>query len=115
MIATSRPEFIPACVAIEVNPKDERYCKYIGKTIIVPMVNRPVTVIADECVDPAFGTGVVMICTYGDKEDVETVLKNKLRGTITLLTENGQHHRKRRQIRRLIHKSGTPPPVVEKI
>jgi valyl-tRNA synthetase len=89
MIATSRPEFIPACVAIEVNPKDERYCKYIGKTITVPVVNRPVTVIADECVDPQFGTGVVMICTYGDKEDVKTVLKHKL-PVITLLTENGR-------------------------
>ncbi len=89
MIATSRPEFIPACVAIEVNPNDERYCKYIGKTITVPIVNRPVTVISDECVDPAFGTGVVMICTYGDKEDVKTVLKNKL-PVITLLTENGR-------------------------
>ncbi|MGA2681427.1 MAG: valine--tRNA ligase [Candidatus Bathyarchaeia archaeon] len=88
-IATSRPEFIPACVAIEVNPKDERYCKYVGKKITVPIVNRPVTVISDECVDPVFGTGVVMICTYGDKEDVKTVLQNKL-PVITLLTENGR-------------------------
>ena len=43
LIATTRPEFIPACVAIEVNPNDERYSKYIGKTIVVPIVNRPVT------------------------------------------------------------------------
>ena len=89
LIATSRPEFIPACVAIEVNPKDERYSKYIGKKIVVPIVNRTVTVIADECVDPAFGTGVVMICTYGDKEDVKTVIKHKL-PVIMLLTENGR-------------------------
>jgi valyl-tRNA synthetase len=89
LIATSRPEFIPACVAIEVNPNDERYSKYIGKKIVVPIVNRSVTVIADECVDPAFGTGVVMICTYGDKEDVKTVIKHKL-PVIMLLTENGR-------------------------
>ena len=89
LIATSRPEFIPACVAIEINPNDERYCKYVGKTITVPIVNRDVAVIADECVDPTFGTGVVMICTYGDKEDVKTVLKHKL-PVITLLTENGR-------------------------
>ena len=89
MIATSRPEFIPACVAIEINPNDARYCKYIGKTILVPLIGRPVAVIADECVDPAFGTGVVMICTYGDKEDVKTVLKHKL-PVIRLLTNNGQ-------------------------
>ncbi len=89
MIATSRPEFIPACVAVEVNPTDERYSKYIGKKIVVPIVNRTVTVIADDCVDPAFGTGVVMICTYGDKEDVKTVIKHKL-PVIMLLTENGR-------------------------
>jgi len=89
LIATSRPEFIPACVAIEVTPNDTRYCKYIGKTILVPLIGRSVAVIADECVDPAFGTGVVMICTYGDKEDVKTVIKHKL-PVITLLTKNGQ-------------------------
>jgi valyl-tRNA synthetase len=89
LIATSRPEFIPACVAVEVNPNDDRYSKYIGKTIIVPIVNRAVKVIADDCVDPSFGTGVVMICTYGDKEDVKTVIKHKL-PVIMLLTENGR-------------------------
>jgi valyl-tRNA synthetase len=89
LIATTRPEFIPACVAIEVNPEDKRYAKYIGKTIIVPIVNRPVAVIADECVDLTFGTGVVMICTYGDKEDVKTVIKHKL-PVIMLLSENGK-------------------------
>ena len=93
LIATSRPEFIPACVAIEVNPNDERYSNYVGKKIVVPIVNRSVTVIADECVDPAFGTGVVMICTYGDKEDVKTVIKHKL-PVIMLLTENGRINEK---------------------
>ncbi len=89
LIATTRPEFIPACVAVEVNPKDERYSKYIGRKIGVPLMNRTVTIIGDECVDPAFGTGVVQICTYGDKEDVKTVIKHKL-PVIRLLTENGK-------------------------
>ena len=89
IIATSRPEFIPACVAIEVNPNDERFNKYIGKNIVVPIVNRTVKIIAEEAVDPTFGTGVVMICTYGDKEDVKTVMKHKL-PVIRLLTENGR-------------------------
>ena len=89
MIATSRPEFIPACVAVEVNPEDERFNKYIGKSIVVPVVNRTVKIIADEAVDPSFGTGVVMICTYGDKEDVKTVMKHKL-PVIKLLTDNGR-------------------------
>jgi valyl-tRNA synthetase len=89
LIATSRPEFIPACVAVEVNPKDERYNKYIGRKISVPLMNREVTIIPEESVDPCFGTGVVQICTYGDKEDVKTVIKHKL-PVINLLTENGK-------------------------
>ncbi len=89
LIATSRPEFIPACVAVEVNPKDERYSKYIGRKISVPLMNRAVTIIPEESVDPAFGTGVVQICTYGDKEDVKTVIKHKL-PVIRLLTESGK-------------------------
>ncbi|MCW4054223.1 MAG: valine--tRNA ligase [Candidatus Bathyarchaeota archaeon] len=89
IIATSRPEFIPACVAVEVNPDDKRFNKYIGKNIVVPIVNRTVKIIAEEAVDPTFGTGVVMICTYGDKEDVKIVMKHKL-PVIRLLTENGR-------------------------
>ncbi len=89
LIATSRPEFIPACVAVEVNPKDERYNKYIGRKISVPLMNREVTIIGEESVDPKFGTGVVQICTYGDKEDVKTVMKHKL-PVIRLLTDNGR-------------------------
>lgn len=93
IIATSRPEFIPACVAIEINPKDKRFNKYIGKEIIVPIVDRTVTVIGDFSVDPDFGTGIVMICTFGDKEDVKTVLKHKL-PIIRILTDNGKINEK---------------------
>lgn len=89
LIATSRPEFIPACIAVEVNPQDERFSRYVGKNIVVPIVNRKVPIIAEETVDPNFGTGVVQICTYGDKDDVKTVMKHKL-PVIMLLTENGR-------------------------
>jgi valyl-tRNA synthetase len=89
LIATSRPEFIPACVAVEVNPKDERYNRYIGRKIAVPLMNREVKIISEESIDPCFGTGVVQICTYGDKEDVKTVIKHKL-PVIRLLTESGK-------------------------
>jgi valyl-tRNA synthetase len=89
LIATTRPEFIPSCVAVAVNPLDDRFKKYIGRKIIVPIVNRAVEIIPDENVDPSFGTGVVMICTYGDKEDVKTVIKHKL-PVIIILTENGK-------------------------
>jgi valyl-tRNA synthetase len=89
LIATSRPEFIPACVAVKVNPNDERYGKFVGKKICVPLVNREVIVIADEAVDMSFGTGAVQICTYGDKDDVKTVIKHKL-PVICLISENGR-------------------------
>ncbi|MEM3551464.1 MAG: valine--tRNA ligase [Candidatus Bathyarchaeia archaeon] len=89
LIATTRPEFIPACVAVAVNPTDDRYSQYVGKKILVPVVNRRVEIIKDEGVEPSFGTGVVMICTYGDKEDVRTVKRHSL-PVITLLTEDGR-------------------------
>jgi len=77
-IATTRPELLPACVTVAVHPNDERYQQYIGEGIIVPVVERGVKIIEEETVDPSFGTGVVMICTYGDKADVKCVAKNHL-------------------------------------
>jgi valyl-tRNA synthetase len=87
-IATTRPELIPACVTVAVHPEDERYTKCIGKKILVPTTSRIVTVVADEMVDPKFGTGVVMICSYGDKADVKTIMKHKL-SAITCIDEQG--------------------------
>ncbi|MGD8566049.1 MAG: valine--tRNA ligase [Candidatus Bathyarchaeota archaeon] len=92
-IATTRPELMPACVAIAVHPTDDRYLKHKGKKILVPLTDRVVEVIPDEMVDPSFGSGIVMICTYGDKADVKTVLKNKLPATM-ILTENGRINKK---------------------
>lgn len=77
-IATTRPELVPACVAVAVHPDDERYTKHVGKRIRVPTTKRTVEIITDEFVDPKFGTGVVMICTYGDKADVKNVFKHNL-------------------------------------
>jgi valyl-tRNA synthetase len=77
-IATTRPELIPACVALAVNPEDTRYARYVGSKVHVPGTDRKVEVVADEMADPKFGTGVVMICTYGDKADVKTVVKHRL-------------------------------------
>jgi len=93
LIATTRPELLPACVAVAVHPTDDRYRKYIGKKLRVPIANHTVEIIPDEMVEPSFGTGVVMICTYGDKADVKTVLKNKL-PLIMMLTENGEINEK---------------------
>jgi valyl-tRNA synthetase len=77
-IATSRPELLPACVAVAVNPEDERYQKYIGKQVQVPLFDYPVPVFADKAVDPRFGTGIVMICTFGDKQDVRWWMEHHL-------------------------------------
>jgi len=77
-IATSRPELLAACVAVAVNPEDERYQKYIGKQVQVPLFDYPVPVFADPAVDPSFGTGMVMICTFGDKQDVRWWMEHHL-------------------------------------
>ncbi len=69
-IATSRPELLAACVAVAVHPDDERYTETKGKTLTVPLFGHNVPVITDEAVDPEFGSGAVMICTFGDKQDV---------------------------------------------
>ena len=77
-IATSRPELLPACVAVAVNPEDGRYQKYIGKTVRVPIFDYDVPVISDPVVDANFGTGFVMICTFGDKQDVRWWMEHHL-------------------------------------
>jgi valyl-tRNA synthetase len=92
VIATTRPELIPACVTVAVNPKDERYSEYIGRSIRVPTTSRVVKIVADSMVDPEYGTGVVMICTYGDKADVKTVAKYQLQN-IAAIRENGRMSR----------------------
>lgn len=78
IIATTRPELICTCQTIAVHPTDKRYEDLVGKEIITPVFGKAVKVIADEKVDPAFGSGIVMICTIGDKTDLEWVMKYKL-------------------------------------
>jgi valyl-tRNA synthetase len=77
-IATTRPELLAACVAVAVNPDDERSRDFVGKEIKVPVFGHKVKVIADKSVDPCFGTGVVMICTFGDKQDVRWWVEHNL-------------------------------------
>ncbi|WP_415487996.1 valine--tRNA ligase [Candidatus Hikarchaeum yamanae] len=69
-IATTRPELLAACVAIAVNPTDSRYSWALEKSFKVPLFEHEVHLFADDSVDPEFGTGAVMICTFGDKQDV---------------------------------------------
>ena len=77
-IATTRPEMMPACVAVLVHPQDERYSRFVGRKAKLPMFDREVPVMADEAVDKGFGTGVVYLCTFGDEQDIAWQKKYRL-------------------------------------
>jgi valyl-tRNA synthetase len=87
-IATTRPELLPACVAIHIHPDDKRYNKFIGKKAKIPFSDREVTINANKDVDPEFGSGVVYNCTYGDMDDVKWVEDFKIE-PIEIMNKNG--------------------------
>ncbi|MFA5174169.1 MAG: valine--tRNA ligase [Candidatus Pacearchaeota archaeon] len=96
LVATTRPELLGACVAVFVNPKDKKYKNLIGKKAKVPLFDFEVPIIADESADMEKGTGVLMICSYGDKFDVEAINRHKLSPRL-VLNEKGEikegHHK----------------------
>ncbi len=71
VVATTRPETMLGDTAVAVNPKDERYSQWIGKKLKLPLVGREIPIIADELVDPAFGTGCVKVTPAHDPADFE--------------------------------------------
>lgn len=87
-IATTRPETILADTAVCVNPEDERYQNLIGKTAIIPLVEREVPIIADEYVDMEFGTGCLKITPAHDQNDYEIGQKHEL-AIIDMLNADG--------------------------
>jgi valyl-tRNA synthetase len=70
-IATTRPELLPAIVAVFVNPNDPQNKDLIGQEATIPLINIKVPILGDEKVDPDKGTGIVMCCTFGDQTDIE--------------------------------------------
>lgn len=78
VISTTRPELIPGCVALYVNPNDDRYKDIVGKNAVVPLFDYEVPIKTSEDVDPEFGTGLMMCCTFGDSEDVQKWKIDKL-------------------------------------
>lgn len=78
VIATTRPELLPSCVAILYNPEDPKYQHLAGQTAIVPIYGNEVPFLADEAVSITKGTGLVMCCTFGDKTDIEWFKKFSL-------------------------------------
>ena len=77
-LATTRPETMLGDTAVAVHPEDERYAHLIGKTILLPLVNREIPIIADDYVDKDFGTGVVKITPAHDPNDFEVGLRHNL-------------------------------------
>jgi len=78
VIATTRPELICTCQVVAVHPEDGGRKHLVGKTLLTPVYEKEVKIIADPKVDPSFGSGTVMICTIGDKDDLEWVMKYNL-------------------------------------
>lgn len=88
-IATTRPELLPACVAIFYHPDDSRFRKFESKKAVVPIFGQQVEFIADEKVDPEKGSGLVMCCTFGDSTDV-TWYKNYNLKLINVIGRDGK-------------------------
>ena len=88
-IATTRPELLSACVSMAVSPDDERYEDRVGDRFEVPIFGQEVELIADAEADAEFGTGAVMICTFGDKQDVDWWAEHDL-DLRAVVTEDGK-------------------------
>lgn len=78
IIATTRPELLSSCVALLYHPDDQRYQKLKNQQALVPIFNYPVPILADSSVLPDKGTGLVMCCTFGDKNDIEWYQRHQL-------------------------------------
>ena len=88
IVATTRPETMFGDTAVAVNPDDPRYKKYIGKNVILPIINKPIPVVADEHADMTFGTGCVKITPAHDPNDFEVGLRHNLESVI-VMNEDG--------------------------
>lgn len=89
MISTTRPETIPGDLAIAVNPEDDRYKDYIGKHVIIPVIERKIPIIADSYVDSEFGTGAVKITPSHDPNDFEVGARHDL-GQLLIMDEEAR-------------------------
>jgi len=87
-VATTRPETMLGDTALAVNPKDSRFKKYVGKTVILPILEREIPIVADNYVDPEFGTGVVKVTPAHDPNDFEIGHRHDLE-EINILNTDG--------------------------
>ena len=84
VVATTRPETMLGDEAVTVNPNDPRYTKLVGRKVLLPLQNKPIPVIADELVDPKFGTGCVKVTPAHDPADYEIAVRHKLPLTVVI-------------------------------
>jgi len=87
-VATTRPETMLGDTAVAVNPKDARFQAMLGKVVLLPLVQREIPIIADDFVDPAFGTGAVKVTPAHDPNDYEIGLRHKL-PVVNVMNEDG--------------------------
>ncbi len=78
IISTTRPELLPACVAVTAHPEDERYKKLFGGKAISPLFHKQIPILPSPHANPEKGTGILMVCTFGDMEDVAFCKKQNL-------------------------------------
>jgi valyl-tRNA synthetase len=109
LIETTRPELVPACVALACHPSDQRFTAFAGLRFLVPLTDlraqpaaeggesvalpagdfRSIPLVLDESVDPEFGSGLMMVCTFGDPEDIAKWRKHQLE-TVLILGPDGR-------------------------
>jgi valyl-tRNA synthetase len=89
MVATTRPETMLGDTAVAVNPKDKRYKDLIGQKVILPLVNREIPIIADEVVDPEFGTGAVKVTPAHSLTDAEIAQRHNL-PSVQVISDKGR-------------------------
>ncbi len=88
IVASTRPELLFACQAVIVNPEDDRYKHLQGSHVILPLFNREVSIVPHHSAKPEFGSGAVMVSSYGDQNDVQLFRELGLK-EIVALNENG--------------------------
>jgi valyl-tRNA synthetase len=124
VIATQRPETIMADAAVAVHPEDERYQSFIGKKVLIPLIQKPIPVIADPYVDRDFGTGALKITPAHDMNDYEIGIKHQL-PVLDILTDDGKINEHgvilvgedrfvaRKKIKKLLEDSGNLEKIID--
>jgi len=90
VIATTRPELIVACQVVIVNPNDDRHKHLIGQHAILPIYRKEVPILAHPAASPEYGTGIVMICSYGDYDDVRVLRELKIKTETIAINLDGK-------------------------